>query len=195
MNTQTQHRIKQTLTENLERVCEMAEAMPNPNNHSDLARQICTEFKFTNGKGELQIATCLNAIHDLAAKGKLHLEKSTHQTSKNPKLICEAEPLPLPEDMPKQAEDVIGIEVVLVSTPEENRQWNTVYTEFSPKKTHTAIGKTIKYLIKWGTFILGMILFGSARINSADRDFWVGWDKATRTLYHKKINESSRNSN
>ena len=185
MKTQGQHRIKQTIgsSENLPIVCRLAEETDDLNNHTELARRVCLEFNFKNEKGELQVSTCLTALHDLMESGELNLSKSSRQTPRNPEFKCSSDPLPLPEGLPKNADEVQGLKVVRVSTSEEHSQWSTIYKEYTPTKTHTVIGQTVKYLITWGGFVLGFILFGSARINSADRDFWIGWDKETRGLY------------
>ena len=179
----TQYQIKTTLSnsENAAIVSKMAEEMVDPNNHSELARRVCCEFDFTNDKDELQVSTCLTAIHELADEGIIRLEKSSRQTSRNPKLICLPESLPMPPvGFSENAEDIGSMRIQRVDSKEEIHQWNTVFHEFTDKKTHTAIGQTVKYLIMWGGFIIGILLFGSARINSAHRDAWIGCDKEIR---------------
>ena len=181
--------IKSTLrnSENAAIVSKMAKEMVDPNNHTELVRNICEKFKFTNDNGEPQVSTCLTALHELADEGIISLEKSSRQTSRDPELICLPEALPMPVGLSDNADELGSLTIKLVETEEEIHQWNTVYREFNDKKTHTAIGQTVKYLIMWGGFILGILLFGTSRINSTDRDIWIGWDKDTKNKYQNSV--------
>ena len=183
----TQNQVKSAITNDLDRVCEIIARADDPSNHSAVARIVCEDFGFRDPNGYLQEKTCLTALQDLAAQGKIDLPHSSHQTSKNPIRICSEDVQPLPAVMPESVDMLKNLTVQLVSSQDDIHVWNAIYEKCGGENSRLLIGRVVKYLIKSENNILGCIIFGSPKINSKNRDNWIGWSKEIKLNYQNLL--------
>ena len=181
MNTQNQ--IKRTLTEpaSIEYVCELLESK-EIHHRSELAGHVCKQFGFYDVRGKEQRGGCLKALRELEAAGHFVLPAAhTRPGHRSPRRL--SEPVPLPEEVPSQAGEVRGLELVLVSTSEQMRIWNEMMINEHPQGAGPLVGRQVRYLIGSGHGWLGGIGFASAALQLADRDEWIGWAGEQRRSY------------
>jgi hypothetical protein len=181
MNTQNQ--IKRTLSEptSIEYVCGLLES--NEILHrSELAALVCEQFGFYDARGQEQRGGCLKALRELEAAGHFVLPAArTSPGRRSPRRL--SEPVPLPIEVPSQAGEVRGLELVLVSTPEKMRIWNELMINEHPQGAGPLVGRQLRYLIGSQHGWLGGFGFAAAALQLGDRDEWIGWDAEQRRGY------------
>jgi hypothetical protein len=94
-----------------------------------------------------------------------------------------AEPVAAPREVPAEAGEVEGLELVLVSTPEQMRLWNELMESEHPQGAGPLVGRQVRYLIGSAHGWLGGFGFAAAALQLAERDAWIGWDAEQRRAY------------
>ncbi len=181
MNTQKQ--IKRTLSEptNIEYVCGLLES--NEIRHrSELAALVCEQFGFYDARGQEQRGGCLKALRELEAAGHFVLPAArTSPGRRSPRRL--SEPVALPIEVPSQAGEVRGLELVLATMPEQMRIWNELMINEHPQGAGPLVGRQLRYLIGSPHGWLGGFGFAAAALQLGDRDEWIGWDADQRRGY------------
>ena len=122
MNTQNQ--IKRTLSTStgIEHIKQLLRG--NEVEHrSDLAKQVCTHFKFHDARGEMQTSGCLRAPRELESSGHFDLPKAQHKAgTKSPHRLTNS--VRLPVDVPSEVNTIASLELVWVRETKEMRIWN-----------------------------------------------------------------------
>lgn len=156
----------------------------------DLAKQVCTHFKFHDARGEMQTSGCLKALRKLESSGHFDLPKAQHKAStKSPRRLTE--PVPLPVDVPSEVNHISALELVRVQDAEQMRTWNELMLTEHYLSSATLVGRQLRYLIRSEHGWLGGIGFAAPALQLAARDRWIGWDKATRqALLHSIVGMS-----
>jgi hypothetical protein len=157
---------------------------------SDLARQLCEEFGFYDGRGEAQTAGCLKALKELSQAGHFVLPAPRSQPSPgSPRRLGEA--VPAPERVPNAAGEVQGLEIVRVDSEERMRIWNELMEREHPCGAGPLVGPQLRYLIGSAHGWLGGFAFSAAAIKLRDRDRWLGWDdEVRRSQLHRVVSMS-----
>jgi len=181
MNTQNQ--IKRTLSEptSIEYVCNLLER--NEILHrSELATRVCEQFVFYDTRGQAQRSGCLKALRELEATGHFALPAArTSPGRSSPRRL--SEPVPWPVEVPLGAGEVQGLELVLVSTPEQMQIWNELMIGEHPQGAGPLVGRQLRYLIGSQHGWLGGFGFAASALQLADRDEWIGWDAEQRRAH------------
>lgn len=158
---------------------------------TDLARQLCAQFGFHDGRGEAQTAGCLKALGELERAGQFVLPAARSQPSVgSPRRLSEA--VPSPVAVPKTAGEVQGLEVVRVDSDERMRLWNELMEREHPCGAGPLVGAQLRYLIGSAHGWLGGFAFSAAAIKLRDRDTWIGWDNETRRAQLHRVVSMSR---
>ena len=190
MNTQSQ--IKRILSEpgSIERVRDFLSS--NRDLHrSELAALVCDEFGFYDARGEKQQSGCLKALRELESIGHFVLPEALKNRGQcSPRRL--AEPVPLPVEVPSQAGEVRGLELVPVTTLDQMRIWNELMINEHPLGAGPLVGRQLYYLIGSEHGWLGGFGFASAALQLADRDKWIGWDAELRRKYLQYVVGMSR---
>lgn len=140
-----------------------------------LADGLCDTFGFIDARGRRRRSSCLKALRVLEKRG--HFTLPTAQTKTGPWRPRRLErPVPVPEAMPGRADAVESLELVLVETEAQMRQWNELMLEEHPRGAGPFVGRQLRYLIASGHGVLGGLVFTSAARHLRDRDRWIGWD-------------------
>jgi hypothetical protein len=190
MNTQNQ--IKRTLSKptGIEYICGLLEG--NGIIHrSGLAAAVCGQFGFHDPRGQEQLSGCLKALRELEAAGHFVLpEARTTPGRSSPRRL--SKPVALPVGVPSRADEVSGLELVLVRTCEQMRIWNELMIDEHPQGAGPLVGRQLRYLIDSQHGWLGGLGFGAAALQLADRDKWIGWDAEQRRAHLQRVVGMSR---
>jgi len=179
-----QNQIKRTLSkpESIACVRELLEG--NAHAHrSELAARVCERFDFHDARGRAQLAGCLKALRELEGRGHFALPAARTPPQRKPAPRRLPEPVAAPRELPAEAGEVEGLELVLVSSPEQMRLWNELMAGEHPQGAGPLVGRQVRYLIGSAHGWLGGFGFAAAALRLAARDAWIGWDEERRRAY------------
>ena len=181
MNIQNQ--IKRTLSEtaSLEYVCDLLESK-EIEHRTELATLVCKQYGFYDARGQAQRGGCLKALRELEFAGHFDLPvRRTQPGRHSPRRL--SKPVPLPLGVPSKVGEVRGLELVLVSTPDQMRVWNELMIEEHPQGAGPLVGRQLRYLIGSQHGWLGGFGFAAPALQLADRDAWIGWNGEQRRMH------------
>ena len=181
MNIQNQ--IKRTLSEtaSLEYVCDLLESK-EIEHRTKLASRVCKQYGFYDARGQEQRGGCLKALRELESAGHFDLPvRRTRPGRHSPRRL--SKPVPLPLGVPSKVGEVRGLELVLVSTPDQMRVWNELMIEEHPQGAGPLVGRQLRYLIGSQHGWLGGFGFAAPALQLADRDAWIGWNAEQRRMH------------
>ena len=158
---------------------------------SDLARRLCEEFGFYDGRGEAQTAGCLKALRELSQAGHFVLPPPRSQPGLGSARRLAAA-VPGPVAVPAAAGAVRELEIVRVDSDERMRLWNELMAREHPCGAGPLVGPQLRYLIASAHGWLGGFGFSAAAIRLRDRDSWLGWDDAARRAQLHRLVSMSR---
>jgi hypothetical protein len=189
----SQNQIKRTLSKysNIEYVCSLLERNEILN-RSQLAEAVCEQLGFHDACGKKQLGGCLKALRKLEAAGHFILPevRTTASGPGSPRRL--SEPVAFPLDVPARVDDVSGLELILVTNFEHMRIWNELMIGEHPQGAGPLVGRQLRYLIDSQHGLLGGLGFGSAALQLADRDKWIGWDAEQRQAHLHSVVAMSR---
>ena len=156
-------------------------------NRTQLAAQLCEHYGFIDALDRPQLSTCLRALRDLEKRGHIHLPAPVVQHGP-PRPRRLSEPVAVPEDVPSQAGDVIGMELIMVESVAQMRIWNEMMIREHPRGAGPLVGRQLRYLVGSEHGWLGAMGFGAPAFHLQDRDRWIGWDyEMRRAQLHRVI--------
>ena len=189
---ETQNQIKRTLARP-EAVAHILSVLDGDDSmhRTRLADQLCEHYGFFDGRGAPQRSTCLKALRELEQGGHVVLPMPLvqHGPSSPRRLL---EPVASPRNVPVEAGDVRGIELIIVETQEQMRIWNEMMIREHPRGAGPLVGRQLRYLIDSEHGFLGALGFGAAALQLQDRDKWIGWDVEMRRAYLHRVIGLSR---
>jgi hypothetical protein len=149
---------------------------------SELAIFICEQFGFHDPAGRKQLGSCLKALRELEAKGRLKLPPPQVQRGgPTPRRL--SDPVAEPEGVPDEVQKVVGLELILVEHESWMRIWNELMIREHPQGAGPLVGRQIRYLINSAHGWLGAIGFAAPALQLAGRDRWIGWEAEQRRAY------------
>jgi hypothetical protein len=184
---ETQNKIKQTLTqpEAIKDINNILDTNTNIN-RTALADLLCDNFGFFDPRGNRQRDGCLKALRKLEQAGHVTLPAPTRKPPgpSTPRRLDH--PVPVPQQIPDAAGDIIDLRLIIVKTEEDMRTWNELMIQDHPRGAGPLVGRQLRYLIQSEHGRLGGISFSSAALHLEDRDKWIGWDWDNRqdNLHH-----------
>jgi hypothetical protein len=156
-----------------------------------LADAVCAHFGLQDARGTGQRSGCLKALRELEAAGHFTLPAAlTVPGSRAARRL--AAPVPPPTDVPAEAGDIDGLQLVLVSTDAERRIWTELMIDEHPRGAGPLVGRQLRYLIGSTHGWLGGLGFGAAAVQLAPRDHWIGWTVAQRRAHLDRVVGLSR---
>ena len=145
------------------------------------ARQVCREFDFLDSRGEPQLANCHKVLRDLHRQGRIALPPPLHGGRVGP---CRprrlGQPVPAPQGVPPSVGAVAGLQLTLVSSPQQRRTWNELVAAEHPHGAVLHVGAQLRYLIESEHGVLGALGFAASALALAARDEWIGWSAQLR---------------
>ena len=162
-------------------------------NRTRLADRLCEHFNLRDPRGHLQRAGCLRALRELERAGHFELPATRWRAifkARTPRRL--SEPVEAPKEVPAQAQDVRGLELVVVETEQHMRVWNELMLCEHPRGAGPLVGRQLRYLIASEHGWLGGLGFASAALRLKDREQWIGWDESTRSAHLHRVVGMSR---
>lgn len=158
---------------------------------TQLAAQLCEELGFYNHVGKKQITGCFKALRELEQAGLISLPQTTRKkTKRSPRRL--AKPLPEAQAVPKKAEEILELELLLVESVDQMRIWNEMMINEHPRGAGLLVGRQIRYLVQSEYGLLGGFSFSSAALHLHDRDKWIGWDIVEKRANLQQVVNMSR---
>jgi len=156
-------------------------------NRTQLAARLCEHYGFIDARDRLQLSTCLRALRDLEKRGQIHLPAPVVQHGP-PRPRRLSEPVAVPQDVPSQVGDVLGMELIIVESVAQMRIWNEMMIGEHPRGAGPLVGRQLRYLVGSEHGWLGAMGFGAPAFHLRDRDRWIGWDyEMRRAQLHRVI--------
>lgn len=149
---------------------------------TDLARQVCKEFKFITAKGNFQTSSCLSALVTLDQETKIALPP-TESRSGRPNARLLGDPVPPPHNVPNRIESIKGLRIELVKTRRDLALWNTLIAHEHPLGITKFAGHQKKYLFASDHGYLGAIGFAASAPKLESREAWIGWSDQQRRAH------------
>lgn len=124
----TQHNIKRTISlpANIAIIRDLA-ADPAITSRSKLTKRVCEEFSFYDGRGLMQVSSCVKVLRNLEQAGLITLPAPTIRSGLKPGKAAVRrlpEPVAPPTGVPAQVGEKENLQLVLVSTDEQLLIWN-----------------------------------------------------------------------
>ena len=188
----TQHQIRHQLSrpESVRHITGILEAGDIPH-RTALARRLCAEFGFRDGRGRPQVSTCLSALRALERDGRVRLP-----ARRTPGGTCvrrrRPPPVPPARDVPAEVGQVRGLALVLVSDPAHHEIWHGLMDREHPRGAGPLVGRQLRYLLRSEHGWLGAAGVASSALKLAARDRWIGWDAAARRDHLHRVVGLSR---
>ncbi|WP_291323585.1 Druantia anti-phage system protein DruA, partial [Desulfonatronospira sp.] len=145
--------------ENIEYVVRLIESSEHPNT-KQLAIALCQDLGFLDFQGNEQHAGCVKALRELEAAGHFVLPSRKGKKLKlKPKRLNT--PVAPAEDVPDRADQVCGLELVLVDTSEKMRIWNELMIREHYLGAGPFVGRQLRYLVYSDHGLLGALGFAA----------------------------------
>ena len=178
-----QNQIKRTLSEpeSIEYVSRLLEER-DFFSRNQLAAFLCDQFGLHDPGGRPQTAGCLKALRELEAKGCFRLPPPrSRKGASGPRRL--AGPVDEPAEVPEQAGEVRGLELILVCEEEQMRIWNELMIREHPQGAGPLVGRQLRYLVGSEHGWLVALGFAAPALQLADRDRWIGWNAEQRRAH------------
>ncbi len=174
----------------VERVVQLMGASPGMH-RTGLADRLCGEYGFVDPGGGPQRSGCLKALRTLEERGCFVLPAPRTRTGPaRPRRLEQS--VPAPEGVPQSAEQIRGLELVIVESEERMRTWNELLAREHPRGAGPLVGRQLRYLIGSEHGWLGGLGFASAALKLGARDRWIGWDVEARRAHLDRVVGLSR---
>ena len=145
MNIQSQIKGTLSLSTSIEYIRQLLEGK-GIEHRTELAKQVCSHFKFHDARGEMQTSGCLKALRELESSEHFYLPKAQRKAvTKSPRRLIG--PVPLPVDVPNEVNAIARLELVKVQETEQMRIWNELMLTEHYLEAVTLVGRQMRYLI------------------------------------------------
>jgi len=161
---------------------------------TQLAREVCRRLDLRDPKGGWQVATTAVVLRDLEAQGHWTLPEPA---VRRPRTWSTAPtrlraPVAAARGVPRQLEQIQGLQLVEVSDPAHLLIWNELMIREHPLHDARLVGRQFRYLLASDHGWLGGIGFGSAALFLEPRDRWIGWNSLQRTTQLPRVLNMTR---
>jgi hypothetical protein len=152
---------------------------------NQLARILCRHLGWFDPLGRPATSSAKVALRKLQRRGLLHAPPGARRCpAKRPhRLRRSGQPLPPLSAVPRQAGQLKGLQLLLLSGHEDplHGLWNDLMIAQHPCGDAPLVGAQLRYLIGSDHGWLGALGFGPAAFVLGARDLWIGWSPAART--------------
>jgi hypothetical protein len=157
-----------------------------------LAKELCRRLNLRDAKGDWQIATAARALREMEKQGLAPLPAPAHPGPHTWSASRLSRAVARPRAVPERLEEVRGLRLVEVTTPELLRIWNELMLSEHPLRACRLVGRQLRYLVASDHGWLGGIGFGSAALFLESRDEWIGWSPAQRVEHLERVVNMNR---
>ncbi len=140
------------------------------------ARAVCEHFEFIDAHETLRVSSCIAALRDLEAAGRITLPPGGARKQASSRPLMLPKPVPPVKGVPTRVDAVLGFAVQLVETKADARLLARLLHDEYPQGGTQHSGRQLRYLITSAHGVLGGFVFASAAQKLRPRDQWVGWN-------------------
>ena len=164
---------------------------------TELAFTVCELLEWQRPNGGLKGHECRQFLEELEEKGLLKLPEfkgSVRSYKEKPKPAGD-DPFKQEEPLCMPLHDVGPVELEVVETPEDRRQWREWVERYHYLGCKVPFGAHLRYFVQVSRprpQRVGCVQFSSPAWMMAPRDRWIGWDHAQRTRRLQWIVQNSR---
>ena len=164
---------------------------------TELAFTVCELLEWQRPNGGLKGHECRQFLEELEEKGLLKLPEfkgSVRSYKEKPKPTGD-DPFKQEEPLCMPLHDVGPVELEVVETPEDRRQWRDWVDRYHYLGCKVPFGAHLRYFVQVSRpqpQRVGCVQFSSPAWMMAPRDRWIGWDHAQRTRRLQWIVQNSR---
>ncbi len=144
------------------------------------AREVCARFDFVDALGNPRESSCIAALRDLEAAGRIRLPLAGPGmgVARRPRTL--PEPVPAACGVPDRVDAVVGLDVRPVAGRDEARLLSRLLRDEHPQGAVQHGGRQLRYLVGSDHGWLGGFVFASPASTLGPRDCWIGWDADAR---------------
>ena len=156
-----------------------------------LSREVCERLNWRAENGRLQEMSCRVALLRLAERGVIELPAARNARGG----LRKTDRWRAPHDAPLccPLAELGTIRLVAAHTPDLSALWNLWIAGYHYAGFRPLVGRQKRYLIESAQQgYVGALGFSAAARRLGDRDRWIGWDDATRSVHLQKIVCNSR---
>ncbi len=164
---------------------------------TELAYTVCELLDWRRPTGALKGHECRGFLEELEEKGILQLpglKANAGKRQKKPRDF-EREPTPLPKVFEAKLSEVGPLELELITTSENHKQWRKWVGQHHYLGYKVPFGAYLRYFV-WISRPqpqrVGCLQVSSPAWRMAPRDGWIGWDDAQRAKGLQQIVQNSR---
>lgn len=161
---------------------------------TELAHTVCELLEWRRPNGSLKAHECRLFLEELETRGILRLPRSrTTKRGASKAVMSEEFPEPPGETLPKSLQELGTIQLELVTTQKDRRQWREWVGRFHYIGYKIPFGAHLRYFIQTDQAQrLGCLQISSPAWRMAVRDRWIGWGEAQRVRGLQRIVQNSR---
>ncbi len=163
---------------------------------TELACTVCELLDWKRANTRLKARECLDLLERMEDQGVLTLPgKKEHQRRKPAKEIMPVTQERPWADLTGSVDAFAPVEVELVKTPEQRRQFRELVTQYHYLGYAMPYGARLQYLAyvsRPQRVVVACIQFSSPAWRMKVRDQWIGWDDATRGRRLQHVVNNSR---
>jgi hypothetical protein len=158
---------------------------------TELAQTVCELLEWWRANGSLKAHECRLFLEELATRGIMRLpgRRTTMGRAKA------SEPGKLPdsaaETLQASLSELSGMELDLVRTEEDRRQWREWVGRYHWLGYKVPFGAHLRYFVRMKQRV-GCLQISSPAWRMAVRDRWIGWEEAERLRGLQRIVQNSR---
>ncbi len=151
---------------------------------AELAKTICENLDWVTPNGEYKIASCLQLLNKFEEQGLFALPAKRESKTYSREKIAIGLRTEAGQEIEGSVRDIAPINLEAVRTPGDIRLWNEYVHRYHTLGYKRPFGAHQRYFIASPAVErpLGCLLFAAAAWALSERDEWIGWTLADRSL-------------
>ena len=162
---------------------------------TELAQTLCEHLHWATARGRNKVNACLTTLEKLERLGYINLPQKRQQKKRKTKEILWSAQTRPGAPVECRLDALGGVSLQVVTEKAEVALWNEYVDRHHYLGYRHPMGASLKYFIVCGRPdkpLLGCLLFAASVWHLADRDRWIGWDRADREKRLKLIINNNR---
>ena len=161
---------------------------------SRLSQELCRRWQWCNAQGRLKDMAARTLLLKLERGGHIRLPKRRGFSPNGRRNQCAPAVAPAPDPIRCALGDLRPLSVSVVAPDSQDlRLFNGLLARYHYLGHRSTVGENLRYLVRdrLGRPV-ACALFGSAAWKCADRDAFLGWDRATRERNLQRLTNNTR---
>ena len=159
---------------------------------TEIARTVCELLEWTRPSGKLKNHECRQLLERLQAEGFLNLPALRHLGGRGPRRADVSGTCSEAEPVTGAASECEPLELVLVESKSESRQWREQMERYHYLGCRVPFGANLRYWVRHEKRELACLLWTSPAWKMQARDEWIGWSDEQRRHNLQRIVNNGR---